>query len=101
MLSYSLKGKISGVGGTKPAGFEANQLKEIILTPVICKIKNMRERIVRAVAGSFVLLGIALAYFVSPNWIWLVVFVGVNLLQSSFTKFCPLEKILDAAGVDC
>lgn len=60
----------------------------------------MRERIVRAVAGSFVLLSVTLAYFVHPNWIWLAVFAGVNLLQSSFTKFCPLEKLLDAADVD-
>lgn len=59
----------------------------------------MREKIVRAVAGSMVLISITLAYFVNPNWLWLGVFVGVNLLQSSFTKFCPLEKILDAAGV--
>ncbi|MBW7952619.1 MAG: DUF2892 domain-containing protein, partial [Chitinophagaceae bacterium] len=33
------------------------------------------------------------------NWLWLAVFVGVNLLQSSVTKFCPLEKMLSAAGV--
>jgi hypothetical protein len=59
----------------------------------------MKERIVRAVAGAFVLTSIALAYFVNINWIWLGVFVGVNLLQSSFTKFCPLEMILDATGV--
>ena len=59
----------------------------------------MRERIVRAVAGSFVLISIALAYFVNIHWLWLGVFVGINLLQSSFTKFCPLEKILDAFGV--
>lgn len=59
----------------------------------------MRERIVRAVAGTFVLTSIVLAYFVHINWLWLGVFVGVNLLQSSFTKFCPLEKILDAFGV--
>jgi len=58
----------------------------------------MRERIVRAVAGSFVLISIVLAHFVNINWLWLAVFVGVNLLQSSFTKFCPLEKILDAFG---
>jgi hypothetical protein len=38
--------------------------------------------------------------YVSIKWLWLGVFVGVNLLQSSFTKFCPLEKILDAAGVE-
>jgi Protein of unknown function (DUF2892) len=60
----------------------------------------MRERIVRAVAGSIVLISITLAYTVSINWLWLGVFVGVNLLQSSITKFCPLEKILDAVGVE-
>ncbi|MBS1529795.1 MAG: DUF2892 domain-containing protein [Bacteroidetes bacterium] len=59
----------------------------------------MKERIVRAVAGTFVLTSITLAHFVDMNWLWLGVFVGVNLLQSSFTKFCPLEKILVAAGV--
>jgi hypothetical protein len=59
----------------------------------------MRERIVRAVAGLLVLLSLALTYFISLNWIWLGVFVAVNLLQSSVTRFCPLEKILDAAGV--
>ena len=59
----------------------------------------MRERIVRAVAGALVLASIVLAYFVSMNWLWLGVFVGVNLLQSSLTKFCPLEKILDAFNV--
>ena len=59
----------------------------------------MRERIVRAVAGTIVLVSIALTYFVNDNWIWLTVFVGVNLFQSSFSKFCPLEKILDAAKV--
>ena len=59
----------------------------------------MRERNVRAVAGTLVLTSLALFYFVQTNWIWLAVFVGVNLLQSSMTKFCPLEKILDAFGV--
>jgi hypothetical protein len=60
---------------------------------------NMKERIVRAVAGTFVLTSITLAYLVDINWLWLGVFVGLNLLQSSFTKFCPLEKILVAAGL--
>jgi len=59
----------------------------------------MRERFVRAVAGSFVLASIALAYYVNINWLLLSVFVGLNLLQSSFTKFCPLEKILDKFGI--
>ncbi|KAA9040572.1 DUF2892 domain-containing protein [Ginsengibacter hankyongi] len=59
----------------------------------------MRERIVRAVAGAFVLTSIMLAYFININWLWLGVFVGVNLLQSSFTRFCPLENILNVLGV--
>ena len=59
----------------------------------------MRERIVRAVAGIIVLASISLAVFINIHWLWLGVFVGLNLLQSSFTKFCPLEKILDAVGV--
>jgi len=59
----------------------------------------MKERIIRAVAGTFVLTSITMAHFVNVNWLWLGVFVGVNLLQSSFTRFCPLEKILNAAGV--
>lgn len=59
----------------------------------------MRERIVRSVAGSFMLISILLTYFVSINWLWLGVFVGVNLLQSSLTKWCPLNYILDALGV--
>lgn len=54
----------------------------------------MRERIIRAVAGIMMLLSVTLTLTVSPNWIWLGVFVGVNLLQSAFTRFCPLEWIL-------
>ena len=60
----------------------------------------MKERIIRAVAGSLVLISITLAYFVNINWLGLGVFVGLNLLQSSFTRFCPLELILDKAGVE-
>jgi hypothetical protein len=59
----------------------------------------MKERVVRAVAGSIVLLSLILSYFFSPNWLWVTAFVGANLLQSSFTRFCPLEKILEAVGV--
>jgi len=59
----------------------------------------MKERIVRAVAGIFILSSIILTYFVSESWLLLGAFVGLNLLQSSFTKFCPLEKILDKAGL--
>lgn len=59
----------------------------------------MKERIVRAVAGSFVLISVVLAYYVHMRWLWLAIFVGVNLLQSAFTRFCPLEIILTKLGV--
>lgn len=59
----------------------------------------MRERIVRAVAGTIVLVSILLSYFANINWLWLGIFVGVNLVQSSFTKFCPLEKALTALNI--
>lgn len=59
----------------------------------------MKERIIRAVAGTIILISISLAYFVNIQWLWLGVFVGANLLQSSITKFCPLEMILDYFGI--
>jgi hypothetical protein len=58
-----------------------------------------REHTVRAVAGSLVLTSIALSLLVSPYGLALAAFVGANLLQSAFTGFCPLEKILARAGV--
>ena len=57
------------------------------------------NRIVHLVAGSMVLLSIALAYFIHPNWIALAGFVGLNLAQSSLTNFCPLSIMLKKAGV--
>lgn len=52
------------------------------------------ENQVRAFAGSFILISLILAHYHSPNWLWFTAFVGANLLQSSITKFCPLEMIL-------
>lgn len=59
----------------------------------------MRERIIRAVAGTLILVSLLLAIYVNINWLFLTAFVGFNLLQSSFTKFCPLEYFLKKAGV--
>ncbi|EOR93379.1 hypothetical protein ADIARSV_3458 [Arcticibacter svalbardensis MN12-7] len=59
----------------------------------------MRERIIRAVAGSLVLISTLLALTISTNWLWLAAFIGFNLLQSSVTNFCPLEKVLCALKV--
>lgn len=57
------------------------------------------ENAIRALAGTLVLASIALSHYVHPNWIWLAVFVGANLLQSAFTGFCPAENILRRLGV--
>lgn len=56
------------------------------------------ERIVLAVAGSFILISVLLAVYVSPLWLWFTGFVGLNLLQSAFTGFCPLAVILKKLG---
>lgn len=56
------------------------------------------ERMVFAFAGTFILLSVALSHYHHPNWLWFTVFVGANLLQSSFTGFCPLATILKKLG---
>jgi hypothetical protein len=56
------------------------------------------ERIVLAVAGIMVLLSVLLAVYHNINWLWLTGFVGVNLLQSAFTGWCPLVTILKKMG---
>ncbi len=62
------------------------------------------NRVVRIVAGFFILVTLALGVEASPlfhsaNWLWFTAFVGFNLLQSGFTKFCPLDIMLKKAGV--
>ncbi len=57
------------------------------------------ERIVRIVAGAFIVLSLLLAHFHNQNWLWFTGFVGLNLLQSGFTQFCPLFMILEKMGV--
>jgi hypothetical protein len=52
------------------------------------------ERVVRIFAGSVILASLALALYVNLNWLWLAAFVGANLLQSGFTRLCPLESML-------
>lgn len=56
------------------------------------------DRMVLAFAGSVILSSLLLSQFHSMNWLWLTAFVGANLLQSAFTRFCPLAKILKHAG---
>ena len=59
----------------------------------------MIHRLIKGIAGSFVLISLLLAYYVHPNWIWFTAFVGANLLQSSFTNWCLMETILRKMGV--
>jgi hypothetical protein len=59
----------------------------------------MIQRIIRAIAGSFILLSLVLAVYVDQNWLWFTAFVGANLLQSSITKWCLMEDILKKIGV--
>lgn len=57
------------------------------------------EQAIRILAGTMILLSLALGHWVSPWWHWLGVFVGVNLIQSSFTGICPAETIFKKLGV--
>lgn len=56
------------------------------------------DAFIRLMAGSLVLLGVALSYFVSPWWLLLPAFVGANLAQSALTGFCPPSLILGKLG---
>jgi hypothetical protein len=56
------------------------------------------EEGLRLVAGTFLLLSLALAHFVNPNWLWFSAFIGLNLVQSAFTKWCPMMAILRRLG---
>jgi hypothetical protein len=63
------------------------------------------ERAVRIIAGTFIMLSLALAHFSGTvdmteiSWLWFTAFVGANLFQSGFTKFCPMDNILKKFGL--
>ncbi len=57
------------------------------------------ERGLRLMAGVVILISLGLAHFVSLNWLWLTLFVGLNLLQSAITDWCPGMAILRAFGL--
>lgn len=59
----------------------------------------MINRYIRAIAGIFILISLILAIYVNINWLWFTAFVGANLFQSSFTRWCLMEKILRKLGV--
>jgi hypothetical protein len=57
------------------------------------------DRYLRLIAGSFILLSLALGYFVHPGWFLFTAFVGLNLFQSGFSNWCPAMSILKKLGV--
>jgi len=67
--------------------------------PIVKGIPMTIERYLRLIAGLFVLASLALGYWVSPWFYLLNAFVGLNLLQSAFTNWCPMMTILRKAGV--
>ena len=57
------------------------------------------ENYIRAIAGSFILISLLLAHFHSGYWLLFTAFVGLNLLQSAFTGWCPMENVLKRIGL--
>ena len=57
------------------------------------------ERYLRLIAGAFILLSLALGYWASPYWYLFTAFVGLNLIQSAFTDWCPMMTILRKLGI--
>lgn len=57
------------------------------------------DRYLRMIAGTIVLASVALGHYVNANWYFLTAFVGLNLLQSAFTNWCPMMSILRKLGV--
>ncbi|MDX1754123.1 MAG: DUF2892 domain-containing protein [Salinimicrobium sediminis] len=59
----------------------------------------MLNRVIRGIAGTFILISLLLAVYVNINWLWFTAFVGFNLLQSSLTRWCLMEDILKKFGI--
>jgi hypothetical protein len=57
------------------------------------------DEALRGIAGAFILISVALGWFVSPWWFLFTAFVGANLLQSAFTRWCPMMAILSRLGL--
>jgi len=57
------------------------------------------ERTLRGIAGGLLLISLLLAHYVSLQWLWFTAFIGLNLLQSAFTNWCPMMWILKKLGM--
>ncbi len=59
----------------------------------------MITRYIKAIAGIFIIISVLLGIYVNQNWLWFTLFVGANLLQSSFTHWCLMKDILKKLGI--
>ncbi|MCG8306170.1 MAG: DUF2892 domain-containing protein [Cytophagales bacterium] len=59
----------------------------------------MRARLINGIAGSFILISVLLGIYIHQNWLWFTAFVGVNLIQYSFSRWCLMDRILKSLGV--
>jgi len=57
------------------------------------------EQCIRAIAGTFILISVGLGYFHHAYWFFFTAFVGINLFQSAFSRWCPMEGVLEKLGV--
>lgn len=73
--------------------------KRNIMSSNSCSTTSPLNRAIKAIAGTFIILSVLLGMYVNQNWFWFTLFVGANLLQSSFTKWCLMEDILKKLGV--
>jgi hypothetical protein len=88
----------------KPCATEARDTQNRLLVSELHKNKKGGlvmnvDRYLRLIAGAFVVLSLALGYWVSPYWYLFTAFVGLNLFQSAFTNWCPMMAILRKAGI--
>jgi hypothetical protein len=73
-------------------------MKASLAQPITENAMNI-DRWVLGFAGTVVLASLLLGHYVNPGWLWLTAFIGLNLLQSAFTSFCPLAIVLRKLGM--
>jgi hypothetical protein len=68
--------------------------------PTRGKVKEVfMERMLRGIAGAFILASLLLAHYVDTRWLWFTAFVGLNLFQSAFTNWCPMMSLLKKRNI--
>jgi hypothetical protein len=100
MFDVTRTSRAHGVGPVPQRRFQVGRNWFVTFWPLAARYERMKMHLlIRRFAGIFILVSLLLAHYHSPYWLWLTAFVGFNLLQSSFTNFCPLEIVLKKIGV--